>query len=1764
MGQVCSGSSEERPKSGLLDVQSTGDESLLSSDGGDQSALAPGGSGGGAASGGIGGGSSGSNLQAAGDPSSSSFNSEAEDTARRRQKEAAEAALADAERRKRRELWIVNGAARGMVAVRSTRGSTGYYDQGFAGLLAQHLEQTTSFPDRLPLVLPPAPASVGEASSSEAEGPETDGAEANNNNNNTTTNNSSNNNSNNNNYSNTTSGRSSGRADHHHHHDRLLGPVFHARLEERTVLSMCALHHPDPIETPPHLCLLHQDSRGNQHLSTCVVDLRHSQVLTQASHSLLLHQPTSTSTLAAAAAAVRSRGGPSSSSANRDRTTTVPPNACEWLKKSRLDGGSSLVIPVPPRQSVAAAAAASSSASRATGSGNTGNNTGSSNSFGSSSSSVSGGVVVLGQRQITYCSRTHTKVLPIPQALLLSWDALPPDASGMPRFLLGDEHGNLHLLTLVTAAAASAFASTSASTSASASATNDPTRIVALQLDTLGSCTLTNCLQYLEHGLVFCGSTLGDSQLVQIHDEPIPLESDDDDDDDDDNNNNSSNHKYNDKYKYNDDSRMVTDGTESNSHTNNNYPLGETTFLSVVEEYTHLGPIVDFDLVPMAGSGGSGTNSSSTATSPSTSSLSAPGQSQVVTASGSCKSGSLRVIRNGIGMKEYASVELSGIQSMWNLRGSYDDTKDTYLVQSFVGETRVLGVLSGEEEEEQYGDADADANGVEDGTMDIAETPTDDAEASTSMLEDDQEEEDACDDDGVGGTLAEVLLPGLESGASTLHIGNVIGDYFVQVTDTQIRLATATATATSSSSYGVDSGSGAVLDTLVPERNITVAAGNEAGQVLVALAGGIVLYVCVEGGRLVQKASKQMDREVSCLDIHPFLPKGEDKTNITSTRTNNNNNDGGSTLSSMDISGNDDHPKASSSSSPLSLPKRTAHTAALCAVGLWDDFTVRLLSLESEHLSEALQIPLSTEEDAGDSTMVVEQDDAQGKRRNRNNMMARSLCLITLDFSSSGGGGGLASTVSGAAASSMSSSSLSLSQHNGVGSSPSSPGVNMLLVGLGDGTLVSFAVIQDSARVVRVKSKKEVGLGTQRIHLVPLQNQRGGNCVLATGDRPTVIYLAGMGGGSERANYNPKLCYSNVNLSPVDEGEPSDASNNNNNNNNANINNRPQGHECISVNVAAPFSSPLLFDDTGNEHYSLCIADDSNLRMGVIDDIQKLHVTTYKLGMSPRRIVRCPEGRMFAVGCIESGIKELGGIEADSATMAMASMGNCIRFLDDATFDDVHRIDLEPTEMVLSMVSASLSVKQPSLSKMVDSGDNAAGRGAGVNDETPIRPKSYLVVGTAYVLHDEDEPTKGRILVYSCHPEDGGMGDPGNNRSVRLVAEKQVRGGVYSISQFYDGTILAAVNSKTQLYRMASDGIGVVKLDPVGVGHHGQILSLFVSSRAPRGLVSAPSNDTSEKKAAGSSNSNKKEMLAIVGDLMRSISLVQYYPQYETLEEVARDFNANWTSAIAMLTDDVYLGGENWNNLFVLRRNTKAQSEEVRCRLDTVGEFHLGEMCNKFMSGSLVMPNSSTDASKASGSRSRRRALSSPKKKAPGESSANSKMSPSPSSSSSGARPKRPAVAIGSQTLFGTVDGTLGVILGLDGATAAFFSCLEKSMEKVIPPIGNFDHRQFRAFKAEQRQHPCHGFVDGDLVESFLDFDLSTMEKVVQQMNKDGSWTCGSKSRSSSSSSSSSALASSGNNNNNSNNGGDDDNDGSPQLCVDDVLAVIEEMTMLH
>ncbi|KAF0696243.1 hypothetical protein As57867_012953, partial [Aphanomyces stellatus] len=137
------------------------------------------------------------------------------------------------------------------------------------------------------------------------------------------------------------------------------------------------------------------------------------------------------------------------------------------------------------------------------------------------------------------------------------------------------------------------------------------------------------------------------------------------------------------------------------------------SYLEVLDSYVNVGPIVDFCVMD----------------------LDRQGQGQIVTCSGAYKDGSLRIIRNGIGINEQAATELAGIKGMWALRPTFDAGQDAYLMQSFVNEMRILGFAQVDQEYE----------------------------------------------------LGEQEIPGF-SNAKTLLCRNVVGDLWLQVTEQDIRL----------------------------------------------------------------------------------------------------------------------------------------------------------------------------------------------------------------------------------------------------------------------------------------------------------------------------------------------------------------------------------------------------------------------------------------------------------------------------------------------------------------------------------------------------------------------------------------------------------------------------------------------------------------------------------------------------------------------------------------------------------------------------------------------------------------------------------------------------------------------------------------------------------------------------------------------------------------------------------------------------------------
>lgn len=1278
------------------------------------------------------------------------------------------------------------------------------------------------------------------------------------------------------------------------------GDAFHTRIEQRTVLSMTFLKtHPTRSTYIPQLALLYQDARGFQHVISHGIDLTKKCMVLYGSTNAAASTTGMTHNLSSQDDAIEIDGKPAAS---------VMPPPGEQLRKSRIEGGSAMLISVPPPKTAG----------------------------GGTKANALGGVLILGQRQITYHSTAEgaTKVLPIGQALLLSCcpvvekegsSSSSSSSSGdedMLRYLLGDETGRIHLLVVGRKGGL----------------------VTNLHFETLGTASVSSALVYLGNGMVFVGSQFANSQLVQILDSPVPVSA-------------------------------VSSGVEESEDMN---PLEETTYLQTLEEYTNLGPIVDFDLRPTGDESkddNAGTNHHR--------------QSVVVTCSGVAKDGTVRLVRNGVGMREQAEVEMEGIKGMWSLRRGFHEQDDTFLVQSFVRETRILGVQRSKDIE---------------------------MEGSKDDMDDNNEEEE-------GGALAEVTIGGFNSSKSTLFAGNVAvggSDLLVQVVEDGVRVVDS-ATLDMVTDWSPFRGEDDDSEDDEPIGFITVASANESGQIVVALRGGTLVYLCVESNNskptIRRVKSVTLEREISCIDLRPF-----ESTSLSDN-------------DAMEVDG--------------ARTSRKSERSHLVAVGLWDDFSVRLLNLNesSNALDQLLHINLGRSADANIGNDAEEQAADGGQH-----MMARSLCLVSME-------------------------SQSTNATSAVNRSTSSTNkVDMLFVGLGDGKCISFGVTQPESTSDEwlVHSRKEVSLGTQGIQLVPFQHGERA-CVLATGDRPTVIYLTG---GNSGSNSNPKLCYSTISLTVEDDDEEEGHA----------------SHRNISVNVAAPFRSSLLFSSTNKNNSSLCVADENTLRLGTIDDVQRLHVTSYKLGMTPRRIAHHEAGRVYCVGCI-------GGVGAGEGAQigGEANMGNCVRFFDDSTFEEVNRIDLEPFEMILDITSASLCTTSNSSSESY---------------------KPFILIGTAYSYPDEDEPSQGRVLVVECNSGESGnlksdSEDEMVTRFVRHVTQMPTRGGVYSITPFYGGTVMITVNSKTHLCKLSLSDNEIGELKLVGAGHHGHMISLYCKSLA--GVRS------------GKGGSSGKQ-LAIVGDLMRSISLVEYLPKHQVIEELARDYNANFCTAIEMLTDNIYLGSENFANLFVLRHNADAPSEEARARLDTIGEYHLGEMINTMKLGSLVMPSNAGNPSAKSDTKTK--------------------------SDKSSFEGNAIEVVVGSQTLFGTVDGTIGSILGLGGSTFAFLGCLQRAMFAVVRPVGDLSHERHRHYEADGRVRPSRGFIDGDLIESFLDLNRPTMERIVKWMNDDGRWRIRDDGSGISGQSQQNLM--------DTEEGDTNDYPAQNSLSVEDVLTAVEEISMLH
>lgn len=125
-----------------------------------------------------------------------------------------------------------------------------------------------------------------------------------------------------------------------------------------------------------------------------------------------------------------------------------------------------------------------------------------------------------------------------------------------------------------------------------------------------------------------------------------------------------------------------------------------------------------------------------------------------------------------------------------------------------------------------------------------------------------------------------------------------------------------------------------------------------------------------------------------------------------------------------------------------------------------------------------------------------------------------------------------------------------------------------------------------------------------------------------------------------------------------------------------------------------------------------------------------------------------------------------------------------------------------------------------------------------------------------------------------------------------------------------------------------------------------------------------------------------------------------------------------------------------------------ATTDEERQQMPEVAQFHLGDMINVFRHGSLAMQNVGERTTPTQGC-----------------------------------------------VLYGTVSGAIGLVTQIPPDFYEFLRNLEERLTHTIKSVGKIEHTSWRSFRTEQKVEPCEGFIDGDLVESFLDLNREKMRE---------------------------------------------------------------------
>lgn len=210
-----------------------------------------------------------------------------------------------------------------------------------------------------------------------------------------------------------------------------------------------------------------------------------------------------------------------------------------------------------------------------------------------------------------------------------------------------------------------------------------------------------------------------------------------------------------------------------------------------------------------------------------------------------------------------------------------------------------------------------------------------------------------------------------------------------------------------------------------------------------------------------------------------------------------------------------------------------------------------------------------------------------------------------------------------------------------------------------------------------------------------------------------------------------------------------------------------------------------------------------------------------------------------------------------------------------------------------------------------------------------------------------------------------------------------------------------------------------------------------------------------------------------VADLMKSVSILEYKRgrdgTADKLLEVGRHFQTAWGTAVAEVDTNTYLESDAEGNLMVLEHNVSGVTEDDRLRLQVTSEILLGEMVNRIR---RIDVHTAPEAAVIP------RAFI--------------------------ATVCFPTVCPSSFANYHQVDGSLYLFALISPSKQNLLITLQSNLAEFVQSPGHTSFNRFRAFRNSVREsEEPYRFVDGELIERFLDCSPEEQRKSLEGLNAD-------------------------------------------------------------